>query len=117
MCIFCKIVNKELPSSIEHKNEDFLAFHDINPKAPIHLLIIPKQHFENFQTTPPEIMAGLTAFVQELTQKLGLDESGYRLVTNNGEGGGQEVFHLHFHLLGGAKLAWDHTTDNPQRNI
>jgi histidine triad (HIT) family protein len=117
MCIFCKIVNKEIPSSIKHENESFLAFHDINPKAPIHLLIIPKEHFENFQTTPAQTMAGLTTFVQEVTQKLGLDKNGYRLITNNGEDGGQEVYHLHFHLLGGAKLPWNHATNNPQRNI
>lgn len=117
MCIFCKIVNKEIPSNIEYENENFLAFHDINPKAPIHLLIIPKEHYQDFQSTPAQVMHGLTTFTQELTQKLGLDKTGYRLITNNGDDGGQEVHHLHFHLLGGTKLAWDHTTSNPQKSI
>ncbi|BCD68349.1 histidine triad nucleotide-binding protein [Nitratiruptor sp. YY09-18] len=106
MCIFCKIVAGEIPSNKVHENDEFLAFHDINPKAPIHILIIPKQHIENFQSCPGEVMANMTPFIQEVAKKLDLDKTGYRLITNNGEDGGQEVMHLHFHMLGGAKLSW-----------
>jgi|LSQX01.1.fsa_nt_gb histidine triad (HIT) family protein len=109
--IFEKIIAGELPCNKVLENDDFLAFHDINPKAPIHILIIPKVHVKNFQELKPEVMSGMTAFIQEIASKLGLDKSGYRLITNNGENGGQEIFHLHFHLLGGAKLAWGHFED------
>ncbi len=108
MCIFCKIVKGEIPSNPILENEEFLCFHDINPRAPIHLLIIPKIHVEKFQDIKPELMASMTPFIQEVAKKMGLDESGYRLITNNGEDGGQEVPHLHFHLLGGTKLNWPH---------
>ncbi|WP_187646958.1 histidine triad nucleotide-binding protein [Nitrosophilus labii] len=106
MCIFCKIVNGEIPSNKVLENEEFMAFHDISPKAPIHVLIIPKQHIENFQSTPSEIMAKMTPFIQEVAKTLSLDKTGYRLIVNNGEDGGQEVMHLHFHILGGTKLLW-----------
>jgi len=106
MCIFCKIVKGEIPANKVLENEEFLAFHDINPKAPIHILIIPKQHIENFQSTPPQVMAKMTPFIQEVAKLLELDRTGYRLITNNGKDGGQEVMHLHFHMLGGAKLDW-----------
>lgn len=108
MCIFCKIANGEIPANKVLENDDFLAFHDINPKAPIHVLIIPKQHIENFQSTPAELMAKMTPFIQDVAKELALDKTGYRLIVNNGEDGGQEVMHLHFHMLGGAKLIWPH---------
>ena len=106
MCIFCKIVEGEIPSNKVYENDDFLAFHDIAPKAPIHILIIPKKHIENFQQCDGEVMSKATIFIQKVASMMGLDKDGYRLVTNNGENGGQEVFHLHFHLLGGTKLKW-----------
>jgi histidine triad (HIT) family protein len=108
MCIFCKIAKGELPANKVLESDDFLAFHDISPKAPIHILIIPKIHIENFQSTPPQLMAKMTSFIQEVAKKISLDKNGYRLIVNNGEDGGQEVMHLHFHLLGGAKLIWTH---------
>jgi histidine triad (HIT) family protein len=114
VCIFCKIVNGELPSNIELENDDFLAFHDINPIAPVHLLIIPKQHIENFQAMQPELMAKMTSFIQECASKLGLDKNGYRLMVNNGRDGGQEVMHLHFHLVGGTKLNWGKLHDQSE---
>ena len=117
MCLFCKIVNNEIPSNIELENDDFLAFHDINPKAPIHILAIPKLHVDSFNDVTPEIMAKMTNFIQEVTQKIGIDKSGYRIVTNIGENGGQEVAHLHFHILGGAKLKWDHFSDSDPKNM
>ncbi len=106
MCLFCKIVKGEIPCNKVDEDDNFLAFHDINPKAPIHILIIPKQHVEKFQDTTPEMMAKITPFIQKIAKELDLDKDGYRLIVNNGENGGQEVPHLHFHLLGGTKLIW-----------
>jgi len=106
MCIFCKIIEGEIPSNKVHENDEFLAFHDVNPKAPIHILVIPKKHIEKFQDVTPELMAKMTPFIQEVAKILELDQRGYRLIVNNGEDGGQEVMHLHFHILGGTKLLW-----------
>ncbi|EGK8046294.1 histidine triad nucleotide-binding protein [Campylobacter upsaliensis] len=83
------------------EDNDFLAFEDINPRAPIHILVIPKKHFRDFQEFEPELMAKMTRFIQELAVLLGLDKKGYRLVSNCGKNSGQEVFHLHFHILSG----------------
>lgn len=107
MCIFCEIVKMKIPSDIVMQSDDFLAFRDLYPKAPIHILIIPKEHVACFDDTTPEMMAGLTKFAQSVARQEGLDKSGYRLITNNGVDGGQEIGHLHFHMLGGAKLKWD----------
>ena len=111
MCIFCKIINNEIPSNKVAENDDFLAFHDINPKAPVHILIIPKTHVDSFHELDGEMMAKMTPFIQEIAEKTGVAKSGYRVITNIGENGGQEVKHLHWHLLGGAKLAWGHFAD------
>jgi histidine triad (HIT) family protein len=118
MCLFCKLVNGEIPSNKVLEDDNFIAFHDINPIAPVHILIIPKVHVEKFQDVKPEMMAEMTSFIQEVAKKMGLDNSGYRLVTNNGKDGGQEVPHLHFHLLGGARLKWTHLHDEtPKASI
>ena len=109
--IFEKIIAGEIPCNKVLENDHFLAFHDINPKAPIHILIIPKIHVRNFQEVSPQTMAAMTPFIHEVAMLMGLDTSGYRLITNNGDDGGQEVLHLHFHLLGGTKLKWDHLSD------
>ena len=115
MCLFCKIINKEIPSNIILENDEFLAFHDINPKAPVHILAIPKIHVDSFNEVNPELMANMTKFIQDIALEFQLDESGYRVITNIGDDGGQEVKHLHFHVLGGAKLKWGHFSDaNPQ---
>ncbi|MDO8455251.1 MAG: histidine triad nucleotide-binding protein [Sulfurimonas sp.] len=111
MCLFCKIVKKEIPSNIILEDENFIAFHDINPKAPVHILAIPKIHVDSFNEVNAEIMAGMTTFIQEIAKETRLDKSGYRVITNIGENGGQEVKHLHFHVLGGAKLKWEHISD------
>ncbi|WP_297442064.1 histidine triad nucleotide-binding protein [Sulfurimonas sp.] len=111
MCLFCKIVNKEIPSNIILENDNFLAFHDINPKAPIHILAIPKIHVDSFNEVTPQTMAGMTAFIQDIAKEVKIEKSGYRVITNIGSDGGQEVKHLHFHVLGGAKLKWGHFTD------
>lgn len=116
--VFERIVAGELPCNKVLENDTFLAFHDINPKAPIHILIIPKKHVKNFQEVDTETMRAMTPFIQEVATLLGLDKGGYRLITNNGDDGGQEVPHLHFHLLGGAKLAWGHFSDaDPKGNL
>ncbi len=112
MCLFCKIVKKEIPSNIILENENFIAFHDINPKAPVHILAIPKLHVQSFNDVTPQIMAGMTSFIQEIVSTVNIDKSGYRVITNIGENGGQEVEHLHFHILGGAKLKWEHFSDS-----
>ena len=106
MCLFCKIINKEIPSTVVHENDDFLAFRDIEAKAPSHILAVPKKHFDSFETFPSEMMAGLSAFVKETAKIEGLSDDGYRLITNVGENAFQTVKHLHFHIIGGAQLKW-----------
>ena len=101
MCIFCKIVKGEIPNQTILEDENFLAFNDINPTRKIHVLIIPKEHYASFDVTPPKIMSEMTSFIQKVAGVLGIKESGYRLITNIGDHGGQEVHHLHFHLIGG----------------
>ena len=101
MCIFCKIVKGEIPNQTILEDENFLAFNDINPTRKIHVLIIPKEHYDSFDIMPPKIMAGMTEFIQKVASKLDVRQSGYRLITNVGDDGGQEVHHLHFHLIGG----------------
>ena len=101
MCIFCKIVKGEIPNQTILEDENFLAFNDINPTRKIHVLIIPKEHYDSFDVIPPKIMSGMTEFIQKVAGVLGVKESGYRLITNVGDDGGQEVHHLHFHLIGG----------------
>jgi histidine triad (HIT) family protein len=104
MCIFCKIIAGEIPNKTVLEDENFLAFEDINPQAKVHVLIIPKQHIESFEDMTADVMAGMTPFIQKVASKMGVNESGYRLITNIGDEGGQEVKHIHFHLLGGEQL-------------
>ena len=101
MCIFCKIVKGEIPNQTILEDENFLAFNDINPTRKIHVLIIPKEHYDSFDVMPPKVMASMTEFIQKVASKLDVRQSGYRLITNVGDDGGQEVHHLHFHLIGG----------------
>ena len=101
MCIFCKIVKGEIPNQTILEDENFLAFNDINPTRKIHVLIIPKEHYDSFDVMPPKVMALMTEFIQKVASKLDVRQSGYRLITNVGDDGGQEVHHLHFHLIGG----------------
>lgn len=103
MCIFCKIIKGEIPNKTVLENDNFLAFEDINPQAPIHILVIPKEHVDNFDTISSELMGEMTTFIQEVVKHMGL-ENGYRLVTNIGEDGCQEVKHLHFHILAGKPI-------------
>ncbi len=119
-CIFCKIINHEIPANRVLEDDEFLAFHDIYPKAPIHLLVIPKKHISDFQHLDSETMGKATKFIQQVAIKMGIDKSGYRIITNIGKDGGQEVFHIHFHILGGAKLKWidlREEADEAKRNL
>lgn len=106
-CLFCRIVNKEIPSRIVYEDDLLLGFYDIEPKAPVHVLLIPKAHIESLNDLAVDhsiLMGHLTLTIAELTEKLGIKESGYRVIVNCGEDSGQEVAHLHYHILGGEKL-------------
>lgn len=103
-CIFCKIIKGEIPSKMIYQDEIVVVFHDISPKAPVHVLVVPKKHVESIidiGSEDKELMGELMLGVQKVAQKLGLDKSGFKVVVNNGKGAGQIVFHLHLHVLGG----------------
>ena len=107
--IFTKIINREIPADIVYEDDLCLAFKDINPKAPIHILIIPKKEITSMtdiEENDKELLGHLLLKASEIAVKLGISESGYRLVVNTNEDGGQEVFHLHIHLLGGSRMKW-----------
>ena len=107
-CLFCKIVNNTIKSDIIYQDNKILIFKDINPEAPIHLLIIPKKHIKNItdiDKNNSDIISHIFEKISELKNKLGL-ENGFRVVTNCGQDGGQTVEHLHFHVLAGRKLNW-----------
>ena len=106
-CIFCKIVNKEAPAQIVHEDERILAFKDIFPKAPVHILIVPKKHIETVAHIGPddkELIGELFVAAKKIAKEQGVSETGYRLIFNIGRGAGQTVDHLHLHLLGGGKM-------------
>ncbi len=106
-CIFCKIIRGEIPSNKVYEDEEILAFKDINPAAPIHILLIPKKHIVSLaqmQEGDEKIIAKIYKIINEIAEKQNFKENGYRVIVNCGEDGGQEVGHLHFHLLAGTKL-------------
>jgi UDP-N-acetylglucosamine 1-carboxyvinyltransferase len=108
-CLFCKIAKGEIPADLIFENEEIVAFRDIDPQAPVHVLIIPRQHIPTLLDTSSdhsELLGRIQLAAIELARSLNLDESGFRLVTNCLEGGGQSVSHLHLHLLGGRQMAW-----------
>lgn len=107
MTIFEKIVSGEIPCKKVLESDKFLAFYDINPKAPIHILAIPKICTKDFESADLVTLGEISDFIKEVAKKVGLDKNGYRIITNIGRDGGQEVPHLHFHILGGAKLKWE----------
>ncbi len=107
-CIFCKIAAKEIPSTSVYEDDHLLAFRDLNPQAPEHILIIPKKHIariENLSSEDTDLMGRLLVAAKQIADDLGL-KNGYRLVFNNGLDGGQEVEHIHLHLMGGRKFSW-----------
>lgn len=108
-CIFCKIVSKEIPAKIVFENERIIAFEDINPQAPTHILIIPKKHIPYISELSEEdisLVGELIYTAKKIAKEKGLEKDGYRLVFNNGKNAGQEVFHIHLHLLGGRVFRW-----------
>jgi len=103
-CIFCKIVNKEIPAEIIYEDENYIAFKDINPKAPVHILVVPKKHIATFNDISPEdteLLGKIAEAVQQIAKDFNVAESGYRVLVNVNKEGGQVIFHLHVHILGG----------------
>jgi histidine triad (HIT) family protein len=108
-CLFCRIAAREIPADVLRESERVLAFRDIDPKAPSHILLISKEHIESIADVGDAhgaILADIAQAAAHLARTEGIDESGWRLVTNVGPDAGQSVFHLHFHLLGGRPMAW-----------
>ena len=106
-CLFCRIVRKEIPAQIVAETDDCLAFRDISPQAPTHVLVIPKEHVDSLsKISDPLIVGRMAVLAAELAKTLGVSDAGYRLVVNTGDDGGQTVHHLHAHLLGGRSMHW-----------
>lgn len=108
-CLFCKIVKGEIPSNKVYEDDKVLAFNDISPEAPVHVLIIPKEHIQSVNELNEEnckIVSHIFLIINKLVRELNINESGYRVVNNCGIDGGQTVGHMHFHLLGGRNLQW-----------
>ncbi|HYD51473.1 MAG TPA: histidine triad nucleotide-binding protein [Gemmatimonadaceae bacterium] len=106
-CLFCRIVRREIPATIVAETEDCVAFRDIDPKAPVHVLVIPREHVPTLtEARDPALVGRLALLAAEIAQKEGIAESGYRTVINTNADAGQTVFHIHLHLLGGRKLGW-----------
>lgn len=108
-CIFCKIINGEIPSKKIYEDEKVYAFYDIKPEAPIHFLVISKEHIisaNEINEINSDIISHIFLVVNKLVRELGINKEGYRIVNNCGELGGQTVDHIHFHVLGGRQLKW-----------
>jgi histidine triad (HIT) family protein len=108
-CLFCKILAGDIPADIVYESESAIAFRDINPQAPTHVLVIPRKHIatiNEIEEADRELVGDLYLAAQEIAAEQGMAESGYRAVMNCNEGAGQSVFHIHLHVLGGRPLAW-----------
>lgn len=108
-CVFCKIIDKKIPSDILYEDDRVIAFQDLNPKAPVHILVIPKEHIEStndLDEGDADIVGHIFLVAKKLAKEFGIDKDGYRIVNNCGEFGGQTVSHIHFHILGGRQLMW-----------
>lgn len=108
-CIFCKIIEKNIPSRIVYEDQHVFAFEDVNPQAPVHILVVPKKHLPDIQSmaeTDRELVGHLFLAAAKIAAEMGLVEKGYRTVINNGAGAGQTVFHIHLHILSGRRFAW-----------
>lgn len=108
-CIFCKIARHEIPAGIVYEDDDVVAFKDVNPAAPVHILIIPKKHIPTITAISDEdgpIVGKIMQAINKLADEMGVAEDGFRVVANQGRGAGQSVFHLHFHLLAGRPMNW-----------
>jgi len=109
MCIFCKIANKEIPTRVVLEDDDWIAFHDTNPQAPTHVLVIPKKHVVGLKEASPEdeaLLGKLLLGAQRVAEATGILQTGFRTIINSGANAGQTVFHLHVHVLGGRPMAW-----------
>ncbi len=108
-CIFCKIINKEIPASVVYEDERMIAFDDINPQAPVHVLLIPKEHYPSLNEIPEDkkdMLSHLLLKAREIAREKEIGERGYRIVLNTARESGQDVLHIHFHLLGGRQMNW-----------
>ena len=108
-CIFCKIARHEIPAQIVYEDDEVVAFKDLNPVAPVHILVIPKKHIPTVTSISDEdlpLVGRIMSAVKELAQEMGAAEDGFRAVVNQGRKAGQSVFHLHFHLLAGRPMSW-----------
>lgn len=108
-CLFCKIIEKEIPADILSEDSEIIAFRDIKPQAPSHILIIPKQHIATINDTDSkdeQLLGRMVLTAKKLAHTEGLSDYGYRLLFNVNPGGGQEVYHIHLHLLGGRQMTW-----------
>lgn len=108
-CLFCKIAAGEIPARIVYRSERVLAFEDIRPQAPHHILIIPREHYASLEEFPEDggsLLAEVLLAARAIARERGISSSGYRIVLNTGRDSGQEVFHIHFHLLGGRRMTW-----------
>ena len=106
-CVFCKIAAGEIPATVVKRGDGMLAFRDLNPQAPTHVLVIPTDHLASLNDAKdPRLLGGLLGFAREVARAEGIAERGYRVVVNTNPDGGQTVFHLHLHLLGGRPMKW-----------
>lgn len=108
-CIFCKIIQGELPSKKVYEDDQVYAFHDINPIAPIHVLVVPKKHIPSvmaLEEGDKELIGAIHLAIQKIAKELKVDQEGFRVITNTGPHGQQTVFHLHYHVIGGRQLQW-----------
>jgi histidine triad (HIT) family protein len=107
-CLFCRIVKGEIPATKVAETADCLAFRDINPQAPVHVLVIPKAHYDSLEAVPDAaaVVGAMSALAQRIAREEGIAGAGYRTVMNTGTNGGQTVGHIHLHLLGGRRLSW-----------
>lgn len=104
-CIFCKLANHEIPTEVVYENERFCAFKDANPQAPVHVLVVPKEHYASVaDDVPADVLGGLLEAAVEVARICGIDEKGFRLIMNTGADAGQTVQHLHCHVLGGVAM-------------
>jgi histidine triad (HIT) family protein len=108
-CVFCRIAAKEAPAKIVYEDPDLVAFRDLHPQAPVHLLLVPRRHLASLadaDSGDATLLGKILLVAKDLAAREGIDRSGWRLVTNRGRGAGQSVLHLHFHLLGGRPMGW-----------
>lgn len=106
-CLFCRIVRGEIPATVVHKDDHVVAFRDINPQAPVHVVIVPREHVASLNdATDAEMLGRLSLAASEIARREGIADAGYRTVVNTNRAAGQTVFHIHLHLLGGRSMAW-----------